>query len=81
MKTTVKLKDQLKLQSDIEVPYDVWRLFGEKSKTGYISVGGNQASFGEDYGTLPELRAAIEWYADQLGGKITWDKEETKGRR
>lgn len=78
MKT--KLKDQLKMQSNIEVPYNVWRLFGEKKKVGYISLAGGQASFGEDYGTLPELRAAIEWYADQLGGKITWEKEATKER-
>ena len=71
----MKLKDQLKLQSNIEVPFDVWRLFGSKEKNGTITMMGHQASFGEDYGTLPELRSAIEWYVDQLGGKITWEKE------
>jgi hypothetical protein len=70
----MKLKDQLKLQYDIEAPYDVWRFFGTKTQNGTVTIAGNQASFGEDYGTLPELRAAIEWYADQLGGKITWEK-------
>lgn len=81
MKTTVKLKDQLKLQSNIEVPYNVWRMFGEKKDNGYVLLAGDQASFGQDYGTLTELREAIEWYADQLGGKITWEKEVTKERR
>jgi hypothetical protein len=69
-----KLAEQLKLQSDIPVPYNVWRMFGEKSKNGTITVAGNQASFGEDYGTKEELRSAIEWYAEQLGGKIKWEK-------
>jgi hypothetical protein len=76
----MKLKDQLKQQSDIEVPYNVWRMFGSKNQNGVITLAGGQASFGEDYGTLPELQAAIEWYADQLGGKITWEKEATKER-
>ena len=71
----MKVKDQLRLQHDIEVPYNVWRMFGTKEKTGTITLSGNQACFGEDYGTLPELRAAIEWYADQLGGKINWEEK------
>lgn len=68
----MKLKEQLKLQKDIEVPYHVWRMFGENSK--FIVTAGAQASLGEDYGSLQELRSAIEWYADQLGGKIKWEK-------
>jgi hypothetical protein len=72
LKKTVKLSEQLTLQSDIEVPWNVWRMFGERSKI--VTVAGNQASFGEDYGTQEELRYAIEWYADQLGGTIKWEK-------
>lgn len=68
----MKVKDQLKLQKDIEVPYNVWRFFGQQSKI--ITVAGNQASFGEDYGTQEELRNAIEFYVDQLGGKVKWEK-------
>lgn len=67
-----KLVYQLKLQRNIEVPFEVWALFGENCKT--ITIAGNQASFGEDYAELAQLRKAIEWYADQLGGKIKWEK-------
>lgn len=70
----MKLKDRLELQSNIEVPWNVWRMFGNVEKTAVIYVQGNQASFGEDFGDLEELRTAIEWYADQLGGKIKWEK-------
>jgi hypothetical protein len=66
----MKVVDQLKLQKDIEVPYNVWRFFRSESKE--ILVRGNEASFGEDFGTKEELRKAIEFYVDQLGGKVTW---------
>jgi hypothetical protein len=69
----MKLKEQLELQSDIEVPWSVWRLFGSENCK-YISIRGDQASFGEDYGSKEELRAAIAWYVEQLGGKVEWDK-------
>lgn len=68
----MKLKEQLKLQKDIEVPFDVWRMFGKNCKV--ISMSGNQASLGEDFGSLQELRTAIQWYVDQLGGTVKWEK-------
>lgn len=68
----MKLKEQLKLQKDIEVPFDVWRMFGKNCKV--ISMSGDQASLGEDFGSLQELRTAIQWYVDQLGGTVKWEK-------
>lgn len=68
----MKLKELLKRQKDIEVPFEVWSCFGEKAKE--IFIAGDTASLGEDYKTLEQLRAAIEWYADQLGGKVKWSK-------
>jgi hypothetical protein len=70
----MKLKEQLKLQKDIEVPWHVWRMLGENSK--FITLAGNQASLTMegDYGSMEELRAAVEWYVDQLGGKVKWGK-------
>jgi hypothetical protein len=68
----MKLKEQLKLQKDIEVPYHVWRMFGDRCK--FITLAGSQASLGEDYGTAEELRKAVEWYVDQLGGTVKWGK-------
>ena len=70
----MRLKEQLELQSNIEVPWNVWRMFGDKSKNGIIEICGDQASFGEDFGSKEELRVAIEWYAEQLGGKVKWEK-------
>lgn len=69
----MKLKERLSTYKDIEVPYEVWTCFGEKAKA--IFVAGNQASLGEDYKNLEQLRNAIEWYADQLGGKVKWEKK------
>lgn len=70
----MKIKEQLKLQSDIEVPYHVWTAIGNNAKK--ISIMGHQASLtnDSDYKDIAELRKAIEWYADQLGGKIKWEK-------
>ena len=59
---------------DIKVPWYVWRLFGSRAQL--ITLAGNQASFGEDYGNIDELRLAIEWYADQLGMEVKIKKEE-----
>lgn len=78
MKKEKKVIEIIESYKDIEVPYHVWRLFSEQAK--YISLMGSQASFGEDYASIDELRAAIEWYADQLGGTITWrNSKKSKG--
>lgn len=67
---TKKLIEQIKLQKDIEVPFHTWRFFGSSCKR--INLAGEQASFGEDYGNVEELRKAIEFYVEQLGGKVNW---------
>ena len=67
-----KIIEQVKLQEDIEVPFHAWRFFGDGAKK--INIAGNQASFGEDYGTTEELRKAIEFYVGQLGGTVKWSK-------
>lgn len=68
----MKLSDKLKDYKPIEVPYHVWTCFGEDSKS--ILLAGEEASLGCDYKSLDELRTAIEWYVDQLGGKVKWKK-------
>jgi hypothetical protein len=68
----MKLKEQLKLQSDIEVPFEVWRFLGPQSKL--ILVRGDEASLGEDFGNKEQLQKAVEFYVDQLGGKVNWEK-------
>ena len=70
----VKIIEQLKLQKDIEVPWNVWRLFGHCAKR--ITLHGDQASLTDqgDFANQEELRKAKEYYVDQLGGKVKWGK-------
>lgn len=70
----MKLNEQLKLQKDIEVPWHVWRMFGNCAKR--ISLHGDQASltYQGDFANQEELRKAIEFYVDQLGGTVKWGK-------
>lgn len=67
-----KLVEQLKLQKDIEVPWNAWRFFDDNCKI--IHIAGDQASFGGDYGNVEELRKAVEFYVEQLGGRVNWEK-------
>lgn len=67
-----QLIDYLKEPSTIDVPYHVWRFIGDETKQ--ISLAGDQASLGLDYGSLQELRNAIAWYVEQLGGQVKWEK-------
>ncbi len=68
---TKKLVNQLDEYNPITVPYDVWRFVGSKE----LDVMGNQAclSVTSDFGTKEQLRNALDWYVDQLGGKVKWE--------
>jgi len=59
-----------KIGTKIEVPHSVWTKFGCQQRT--IEIAGADISLGEDYGSLAECRAAIQWYAKQLGGTVEW---------
>ena len=56
----------------VVVPYDVWHLFGSQCKS--IEFASDRLSFGEDYASIEEARLALEFYVEQLGGKIKWEK-------
>ena len=64
----------MKEDHTIEVPWKVWTKLGDQCKK--LEIYGNHAfiSSTADSGTLPELREAIEWYVEQLGGKVKWEK-------
>lgn len=70
-----KIIEQVKLQEDIEVPWHVWTKFGDSAKT--IKFAGDQVALSQeaDYGNIEELRLAIEFYVDQLGGKVKWSNK------
>jgi hypothetical protein len=75
MKTQKKLHEVLReAPDDIPVPWFVYRLFGPGQK--HIRLSGPDASFGEDFGNIHELRLAVEWYADQLGLEVKLKKEK-----
>lgn len=67
-----QLIDYLKEPSKLDVPWHVWRFIGNNSKQ--IDLAGDQACLGGDFGTLQELRTAVEWYVKQLGGQVKWEK-------
>lgn len=56
-----------------QVPWEVFRVFGSK----HISFMGDQISFDgadNDYVSLDELRAALEWLVKDFGGTVKWPK-------
>jgi len=62
----------MKKVDDIEMPWHVMRFFVEGNRKIYFC--GDQASFGEDYGTVEELRKAIKWFVEEFGGKVKWEE-------
>ncbi len=68
----MKVIEQVKLQKDIKVPFNVWRMFSEQCE--FINIAGSQASLGGDFGTTEELREAVKFYVEQLGGTVKWGK-------
>lgn len=76
MSKTIKEKyDAIqKIGSDVAIPWNVARLTHPR---GSLSIYGSLIGIGSDdadYGSLEEVRTAIEWYAEQLGGKVKWQK-------
>lgn len=63
-----------KIGTEVSIPFNVWRILGHRNQK-IISIFGDDISFGEDFGSLEEVRAAISWYAEQMGGKVKWEKE------
>lgn len=56
-----------------EVPYFVWTKLHDKATP--IRFMGDQVCIGDsNYSTVEEIRAALDWYAYQFGGKIKWEK-------
>ena len=69
----MKAYKKMKKVEDIQMPWEVGRFFKDGSRS--ISFFGDQASFGEDYGTIEELRSAIQWFVEQFGGTVKWKKK------
>jgi len=72
-KKGLKAVDILITQPDIDIPWEVYAVISDSKIQ--ITFAGNQLSIGGgDYVELNEARDAIEWFVDQLGGKVRWDK-------
>lgn len=56
---------------NVQVPWEVWTVFGENSKV--ASITGTEICLGEDYVGIDRARQAVEWYVRQLGGTVKWD--------
>jgi len=63
----------------IKVPWHVWTKFHTSPVE--VQFWGNQINLspesGEspDFATLEELRDAVQWYVEQLGGQVVWPDE------
>jgi len=62
-----------KIGTTVHVPFEHGRFF--KSHATIDLDGFGNVSFGEDFGTLNEVRNALEWYVAQMGGKVKWKNE------
>lgn len=62
-----KLEEEL----NVDIPIGVKRFFGAQMQ---ISSAGSTISISEygDFGSLEELRQAIDWFAEQLDGTVVW---------
>jgi hypothetical protein len=67
-----KYKKAQAIGNEVEIPWEVRRFFPGATKA--ISFSGSDISVGEDYGSLENLQAAVEWFVKQFGGKVTWPK-------
>jgi hypothetical protein len=71
MKKEKTVADKLLEHEDIKVPFEVRRFLGGDA----ITLAGDQACIGNgdsDYGSLEELRNAVEFYVKQLNGTVVW---------
>lgn len=59
-----------KIGHTIDVPWHFGRFFNSKE----LSLLGSDLCMAEeaDYGSIQECRQAVEFYVEQLGGKVTW---------
>lgn len=55
--------------NEIEIPWAVKCMFSGRFR---LEVLGSEVTFGEDYVSVQQARASIEWLANQLGGKVKW---------
>lgn len=73
----MKLKERLKkikeLEDGVVTPWEVMRIFGR------VSIFGHQVSFdsggNSDYVDSEELKEALTWLVNELGGNVKWDKK------
>lgn len=73
MKFIEAFKKSQEINSQVEeYPWHVWTVFFDKKCKPEIM--GEQISMGynTDYKTLDEVRTALEYMVDQMGGKVKW---------
>lgn len=54
----------------IEIPWEVRRFFPDHFNP--LQIYGDQISFGGDFGNIEEVRIALDWLVEQLGGRAKW---------
>lgn len=54
----------------VQVPFSVKRAFQGDLE---LIIMGNQVSFGEDYLYIEEAREVVQYFVEQMGGKVEWE--------
>ena len=79
MNTLTAYKKIQKINQKInKVPYRVWVVFYDKKPS--ILIHNDLISMGDtgDFVGVEQAQDAIEWYAEQLGGKVVWGDEQAE---
>lgn len=59
-----------KIGTEVDVPHYAWTTFMPEYRS--ISIVGTDICLGEDYKSIEQARAGIEFYVTQLGGTVKW---------
>lgn len=70
MKLIDKFAKIQKIGTHVDVPWSIYRILGPKR----IYIIGDQIDLGVDTGDIEEVRNAVAYYVEQLGGKVEWGK-------
>lgn len=72
-KDKIRAIDSMIKKDFIEAPHKVYCVLGAKR----IVLSGRQACVGgdnSDFASIEDIRAAIDWLANQMGGKVIWEE-------
>ena len=71
LSTVIETQQQLEENFRNSIPHDAWRVFGPRGDIRIID-GQISLTLEGDPLSIGEFRQVLEWWAEQLGGSISW---------